>query len=270
MHEDAFGHAPGVLAGTTLTSMVGQTFTRVPAQGIGEWCAGQGIRSKRADAVCAECLAGDAQVYRRLHWRAAYVCRCDLHDRDLVDQCPKCAGPVPTLAEMREQLRGAGRGGSTLNWNCARCGCLWRPLDGRRSGRASAARFQGEGWPRYQAAILRAHHPGSGVAEEPASDPPWLELGCNFTFQFLAGIRALLVLLHSPMAGKRLREILAERLGCDATQLEIASARGRPIEVYPVANRRLALDAMACLLAGGIDGMLATMEEARMTSSTLF
>jgi hypothetical protein len=270
VHEEAFGYTPGMLGGTTLSSMVGQTFTRMTVQGVVEWCAGQGIRSRRADAVCPECLAGDAESYRRLHWRAAYVCRCDLHDRDLIDQCPKCGGPVPTLSETRTRCfrPDADRTRGAPEWACAGCGHLWRPLDGR--GRRRAATAGTSDWRLYQVAILSAHHPGSGVPDEPSGEPPWAELGCHFTFQFLAGVRALLVLLHSPTAGKRLREILAERLGCVAAQLEIASARGRPIEVYAVVARRLALDAMACLLAGGIDGMLATMEEARMTSSTLF
>ncbi len=272
MHEEAFGHGPGVLVGTTLTSMVGQTFTRMTLQGVVEWCASQGIRSRRTDAVCPECLAGDVEVHRRLHWRAAYVCRCDLHGRDLIDQCPRCTAPVPTLSEMRPRANRVGaahRTRGTLAWTCAGCGYFWRPLNDLRTKPVSTAERHVMGWGRYQSAILRAHHPGSGLPDEPAGDPPWVHLGCNFTFQFLAGVRALLVLLQSPAAGKRLREVLAERLNCDSARLELASARGRPMEVYPVASRRLALDAMACLLEDGIDGMLATLEEARMTSSTL-
>jgi hypothetical protein len=128
-------------------------------------------------------------------------------------------------------------------------------------------------WRPYQAAILRAHHfasmPHADQHDKQYPEPPWAELNCSFTFQFLAGVRALLALLHSPTAGQRLRAILAERIGCDPTRLVAGGVRGQPVEVYPVANRRLALDAMASMLAGGIDGMLATMEEAKMTSSTL-
>lgn len=274
-HEMALGYLPGALAGTTLSSHLGQTFTRMTLQGIVEWCAGQGTRSKRVDAVCAACLAAGPELYRRLHWRAAYVCRCDLHDQDLIDQCPSCRGPVPTLAEMRDLAfrpkGGRGHGADSLVWNCARCGHRWRPLESVDGNDFRVALNKTPTWRPYQAAILRAHHGHrlSQVGTDVDVEPPWFKLGCNFTFQFLAGIRALLALMHSPTAGHRLRTILAARIECDPTQLFAGGVRGQPVEVYPVTNRRLALDAMAALLDGGIDGMLLTMEQARMTSSTL-
>ena len=149
-----------------------------------------------------------------------------------------------------------------------RCGHLWRPLDAATDSPCVTASAVSSGWRPYQAAILRAHHGDGSTDAVPAAERPWAALGCNFTFQFLAGLRALLALLHSPTAGQRLRAMLAERIGCDPAQLIAGGVRGQPVEVYPVRNRRLALDAMASLLAGGIDGMLSTMEQAKMGPSS--
>jgi hypothetical protein len=53
-----------------------------------------GARQGRWSQACFACLAQDETPFFRLYWRFAFVTECEVHHSCLVDECPRCGGPL--------------------------------------------------------------------------------------------------------------------------------------------------------------------------------
>ena len=57
----------------------------------------QGGRRCFGQQLCPWCLRADAEPYLRLTWRLSFVTTCPVHQRLLLDRCPRCSEPFHIL-----------------------------------------------------------------------------------------------------------------------------------------------------------------------------
>lgn len=149
----------GRIASASLRPLMGSmTRADLERSALWPWVLAQGTRNRRRFGglqYCPQCLAGDRSPYFRRKWRLAWMVRCEVHERPLLDACPACGA---TLEPHRLSAQDGTLG------RCATCGSSLLDSANCQDDRAGAS-FQAAA-----CAALTSGHAGIGSRDVHASE----------------------------------------------------------------------------------------------------
>ena len=96
---------------------------------------------------------------------------------------------------------------------------------------------------------------------------PWRPFDCEFTYQFLAGVRVLITFVSAPKAGQRLRSELEERMGLPPGSIPSGNSGRQAFDLEPIKRRWISLNAVGTILTDWPSNFLKTMRDARVWAS---
>ncbi len=187
------------LAGHTLGEYLGKLFEAVDtsgnAQGIlagrnrGQKMLGFGLQ------LCPDCLHSNPIPYFRRSWRVAYVIACPIHNRLLLDACPRCQRPITYhQADFGHALLPERIPTSF----CAGCGYGWCADMPREENMLTGPFME------WQGQILAALETG------------WMknsQMDSLYALSFFEGLRILIRLIAADGHCTRLRQVIAKEMG---------------------------------------------------------
>jgi hypothetical protein len=98
-------------------------------------------------------------------------------------------------------------------------------------------------------------------------ESPWRNFGCEFSYQFLAGIRVLTTFLATPKAAAQLRVHAEKRMGLPPGTIHFGSTGQNAFDLLPCLSRQISLEAVAMLLADWPTEFVRTMRKAGVRAS---
>lgn len=217
-----------------ITSLVGETLL----------CADSGKRvpwviPASRPCVCLRCLQEPSDPYLRRDWRLSYRTQCFQHGTPLQDSCAQCLRPLVLQTAI-------GQRPSFL----VRCSCS------NRSSTATPMPPELGEWSQFERFL-----------DDGPNQSPWRAFGCEFTYQFLAGVRALITFVSMPKSALRVRSYLEHQMGIARGSISSGSSGRRAFNLEPIQQRRLSLNAVATLLTDWPHGFLETMQRAKVSAS---
>ena len=223
----------GALSSAGVTSLIGETLVLAQHGRRVPWLVPSGH-----PVVCLLCLRQD-DCYLHLDWRLAYRTYCVTHGTPLQDQCEKCG----------EQISLGGRIGA-VHCLLPRCRCA------RKSPSATVLKGKLGAWQAFESLL----HVLGGTS-------PWTAFGCEFSYQFLAGVRALATFVATPTAAAQLRLHLQQQLELPDGAIHSGSRGQSAFDLLPCHTRRVSLDAVAVLLANWPTGFVECMRKVGVRAS---
>lgn len=187
------------LAGHTLREYLGKLFESIDTSGNAKGILASRHRGQKVLGfglqLCPDCLLLNSIPYFRVWWKVAYIVVCPIHNRLLIDACPRCQRPI-TYHE-------ADFGRALLPERiptsfCATCQYDWR------------AKMHGEEvlltdkFMEWQKQILEALE--TGWIKNNQMDP-------LYALSYFEGLRLLIRLVAADGHCERLRQVLAKEIG---------------------------------------------------------